>query len=67
MLSLVWIVHSTFYESKTLLLSVILSLTKTNILCWDHADLADNVIEVKLDKLVKVKCFTNWAFTSKWL
>ena len=56
MLILVWIVHSTFYESKTtLLLSLVLYLTKTDILCWDHAELADNVIEVKLDKLVKVQ------------
>ena len=49
-----WIVDSTLHQSNVLL-RVILHLVKTNILCWGLANLADNVIESPLDKLVKAQ------------
>merc|ERR1712151_286980 len=53
--------HSTLHKSNVLLLTVVLHLVETNILCGDLANLADNVVESPLDKLVKAKHSTGWA------
>merc|ERR1719379_1111494 len=61
MLIRAWVVHSTLHKANVLLLGVVLHLVETNILCWHLANLADNMIESPLNKLVKAKHTTGWA------
>merc|ERR1719305_930151 len=55
------IVDSTLYKADVLLLTVVLHLVETNILCWDLGDLAGNMLKGPLNKLVKAKHTTGWA------
>merc|ERR1719223_2094168 len=48
-------------KANVLLLGVVLHLVETNVLCWDLANLADNMIESPLNKLVEARHTTGWA------
>merc|ERR1712232_1381727 len=61
MLVRTWIVHSTLHKVKVLRLRVVLHLVETNILRWNLADLADDMIKGPLNKLVKAKHTTGWT------
>merc|ERR1712025_380463 len=61
MLVRTWIVHSTLHKVKVLRLRVVLHLVETNVLRWNLADLADDMIKGPLNKLVKAKHTAGWT------